>query len=306
MPELALPFFARSAWARRLLVPLIFLAALALFLFRTFPYDALSERITAEARAAGYDISIGELGHAGVLGIRGGDVRLKTLSADVNSAPTEYKLDQLTLKPELLGILLRKPAVGFNVDAYGGNAHGVARMSTDPKTPGLSSLQVTADSIDLKQLPPALVAGVEVLGLLGVQADLSSLQALESSSGTVAFTLKGAALVKGNAMGIPLPKTLLGDLTGSLTVDKGVGKLEKVQLRGGDLDAEVEGTIRMKPLLSLSQADLKVHLKPKESWLEQNPLVKGSMGFLGPKAPDGGYSFTLSGPLSRLTPRPGR
>jgi hypothetical protein len=46
-------------------------------------------------------------------------------------------------------------------------------------------------------------------------------------------------------------------------------------------------------------------LKPKDSWLDANPLVKGSMGFLGPKGTDG-YWVTLSGPLSHLNPRPGK
>ena len=34
-------------------------------------------------------------------------------------------------------------------------------------------------------------------------------------------------------------------------------------------------------------------------------LIKSSMGFLGPKGSDG-YTFSLTGPLSRLQPRPGR
>ena len=305
MAELALPFLARSPWARRLLVPVIFTAALFFFLFATFPYDALSQRIVSEARAAGYDVTIGSLGHSGFLGLVANDVRLKPISADAAGGALELKLDKLTLKPEVLGLFLRRTAVAFNVEAYGGTAHGVARFSNDPKTPGLSALQLTADTFDLKELPPSLLAGLEVIGQIGMQADVTSLQALEASSGTLALNLKGGAIVKGMLMGFPLPKTTLGELTGSLSIDKGVAKLEKVELRGGDVEAEVEGTIRLKPLLMLSQAELKVRLKPKDAWLNATPLLKGSIGFLGPKQGDA-YNATLSGPLSHLTPKVGR
>jgi type II secretion system protein N len=288
-----------------MLAPLLFVASLLFFLFQTFPYETLSQRISSEARTAGYDLTIGALSHAGLLGLSATDVHIKAINADTASGPLELKLEKLVLKPELLGLLLRRTAVAFNVEAYGGNAHGLVRVSNDPKAPGLSALQLSADAFDLKSLPPSLVEGIEMIGQLGIQADVSSLQALEGSAGTISFALKGSALVKGTVMGFPLPKVMLGDLTGSMAIDKGVAKLEKMQLRGGDVDAEFEGTVRLKPLLMASQADLKVHLKPKESWLDANPLVKGSIGFLGPKQGDG-YWVSVTGPLSHLAPRPGK
>ncbi len=302
MAELALPpLLARSPWIRRLLVPVVFSLALFFFLFATFPYDSLGDRIVIEARNAGYELSFATLGHAGFIGLKATDVKLKPIAADPSATPTEIHLDSLTLKPELLGLLLKKPAVAFSVEAYGGAAHGVARFSSDPKAPGLAALTINADSFDLKALPSSFLSGVEVIGQFGMTADVTSLQMLEASGGNVAFSLKGAALVKGTAMGIPLPKATLGELSGSLSLDKGVAKLDNVKLRGGDIEGEVEGTIKMKPLLSLSQADLKLHVNPKDSWLDANPLVKGSMGFLGQKQPDGWHA-TLSGPLSNLRP----
>ena len=164
--------------------------------------------------------------------------------------------------------------------------------------------------VDLKQLPPSLLQELELLGRLGLKADLTSLQHLEAASGSLALALKGAGVIKGTlklgeGMSFPLPKTMLGDVTGSVTIDKGIAKIDKCTVRGGDVEADVDGTIRLTPLLSLSQAELHLRLKPSDKWLDATPLIKSSMGFLGPKGPDG-YVFTLSGPLSRLQPRPGR
>jgi len=304
MAETLAPFLAINPRLRRLLTPVLFIVALIVFLFATFPYDAISQRLVSEAHAAGYDLSIGSLGHAGVFGLTASDVRIKPISPDAAGGPLEIKLDKLTLKPEVLGLLMRRTAVAFNVDAYGGSASGTVRVSSDPKAPGLSALQVNATSFDLKSLPQ-FIDGMELIGQLGLQADVTSLQALEGSGGTVGLSLKGGALLKGAVMGFPLPKVILGDLTGSLNIEKGLAKLDKVALHGGDVEAEVEGTIRLKPLLGVSQADLKVHVRPKESWLDANPLVKGSMGLLGPKQGDG-YWVSLTGPLSHLTPRPGK
>jgi len=305
MAELALPLLARSPWARRLLLPMAFSLALVFFLIATFPYDALALRIVSEAKNAGYDVSIGALSHGGLIGVTATDVHVKPTTPDGATGALELHFDKLTLKPSILGLLLRRTVIGFDVDAYGGSSHGTARVSNDPKAPGLSELTLTAADFDLKQLPSSILSGVEVIGTFSSKVDVQSLQALEASGGTITFGLKGGALVKGSVMGIPLPKTMLGELTGGLVVDRGVARLDKVLLRGGDIDAEVEGSIRLKPLFSLSQAELKVHLKPKDSWLDANPLVKGSMGFLGPKGPDG-YWVTLSGPLTHLNPRPGK
>jgi hypothetical protein len=40
--------------------------------------------------------------------------------------------------------------------------------------------------------------------------------------------------------------------------------------------------------------------------MQQNPVVRSALGFLGPRAGDGSYTVSLSGPLARLQSRPGR
>ena len=65
--------------------------------------------------------------------------------------------------------------------------------------------------------------------------------------------------------------------------------------------------LNLRPLLSLSQADLHLRFRPSERWLDQNAMIKGMMGLIqNARQADGSYVFTFSGPLARLTPRPGR
>jgi hypothetical protein len=92
-----------------------------------------------------------------------------------------------------------------------------------------------------------------------------------------------------------------------VAVEKGVARIEKTQARGGDIDADVDGNISLRPLLSLSQADLHVRFRPGDKWLDQNALIKGAMGMLQPgKQGDGSYLYSFSGPLSNMSRRPGR
>ena len=111
----------------------------------------------------------------------------------------------------------------------------------------------------------------------------------------------------GNVRGFSLPRAALGDLDVSVTIDKGVARLDRTQARGGDLDSEADGTVRLRALLALSQADLHVSLRPSDRWLNENAFIKGALGLVqNARQPDGSYVFSFSGPLSRLNSRPGR
>jgi hypothetical protein len=92
-----------------------------------------------------------------------------------------------------------------------------------------------------------------------------------------------------------------------VVVEKGVARLEKTAARGGDIDADVDGSLSLRPLLSLSQADLHLRFRPADRWLDANAPIKGMMGLIqNARQADGSYLFSFTGPLSRMQPRPGR
>jgi type II secretion system protein N len=209
------------------------------------------------------------------------------------------------------------------LSGYGGIAKGHLSMSNDPKQPGVSSLRLEARDIDLATLPLKEWSGLDAVGKLQLKADLSALVPPETATGAVTLALDGAGTsggsIKSNPTadtlsgnmsmltGMPIPKVSLGHVEGAVAVEKGVARLEKTQARGGDIDADLDGNVSLRPLFSLSQADLHVRFRPSEKWLDANAMIKGAMGLLqNAKQGDGSYAYSFSGPLSRMTPRPGR
>jgi type II secretion system protein N len=180
-------------------------------------------------------------------------------------------------------------------------------MSNDPKLPGLESLRLDSPDIDLHALPLKDLTGVDANGRATLQVDLSSLQPADTAGGTVSLSGRQVAVNGGAVSGFPVPRTALGDVNGAITIDKGIARIDRAQARGGDVDVEADGTVRLRALLSLSQADLHVRLRPADRWLNDNAMIKSALGLVqNARQPDGSYVFSFSGPLSRMTSRPGR
>src|SRR2546428_557458 len=299
-------FLARHPLLRRLLLPAAGLIAFALFLVLTFPYDVLARRIEIEAQRAGAELSIGSVGAGGLASVRARDVRVRL--APAGSVPwPELRFDRAVFSPDVLAMLFRRTSFGFSVQGYVGTPTGHIALSKDPRLPGVSSLRLDAVDLDLAALPLREMAGVSVAGKLRVKAELPALLPVETAQGAVTIALDGAALMGGVVMGLSLPRTTFGRIDGSVAVEKGDARIDKTAARGGDLEADVDGNVTLRPLLSLSQADLHVRFRAAGHWLDENSVIKGMMGLIqNARQGDGSYVFTFTGPLSRLQPRPGR
>ncbi|HEY5676564.1 MAG TPA: type II secretion system protein GspN [Myxococcales bacterium] len=304
-PDLA--FFGRHPRMRRLLVPAGGVLAFGLFLVLTFPYDVLARRIEVEAKSAGADLTIGSMGGSGLVGVRARDVRLRMSSAPGAEPAPELRFERADIRPDLLALILRRTSFGFALAAYGGTARGHLALSNDPRNPGVSSFRIDARDVDVSRLPLREWGGLAAVGKLQLNADLPSLLPAANANGSLSLSLDGGAVTGGTVMGFALPRTALGHVEGSVAVEKGTARVEKTSARGGDIDADVDGNINLRPLLSLSQADLHVRFHPSDRWLNENPAIRGMMGFMqNARQGDGSYLFTFTGPLSRMQPRPGR
>jgi type II secretion system protein N len=302
-----LTFLTRHPLVRRMLLPAIFLLGFLLFVVVTFPYDTLARRLEIEAQREGAELTIGRLGPSGLLGLRARDVKLRLPAAPGSDALPELHFERADLSPDLFSFLSRKTGFGFRLNGYGGTARGHAALSNDPKLPGLLSFHLDAADLDLHALPLKELSGLETSGKLTLKVDLPALQPAELASGSMTLSLKGGGVTGGSLQGFPIPKVSLGDLEGNVVVEKGMAKVEKAAARGGDVDADVDGTVKLRPLLSLSQADLHVRFHLSDKWLNENSMIKGAIGLIqNARQGDGSYVFSFSGPLSRMTPRPGR
>jgi type II secretion system protein N len=304
MPDLA--FLARHPVLRKLLLPAAALIAFGLFLVFTFPYDVLARRLEVEAQRSGAELTIGSLGPAGIAGLRARDVKLRLPAAPGETIP-ELRLDRADLSPDLLALLVRRTSFGFALQGYGGSASGHAALSNDPRQPGLTSLRIDARDVDLHALPLKELAGVEASGKLQLKIDLPTLLPVEDAAGSVSVALDGGGVAGGSVQGFPVPRTSLGKVEGGATVEKGLAHVDKTTARGGDVEGDVDGNVNLRPLLALSQADLHVHFRFSDRWLNENAMIKGAIGLIqNARQADGSYIFTFSGPLARMTPRPGR
>ena len=301
-----LAIFARYPVLRRLLLPAGGFLAFLLFLVFTFPYDVLARRIEIEAQRAGAELTLGSVGAGGLASVRARDVRVRILPA--GSAPwPELRFDRAVVSPDLFAMLLRRTSFGFSVNGYGGTARGHVALSNDPRQPGVSSFRLDASDVDLAALPLREMAGVSASGKLRMKADLPALPPVEVARGALTLSLDDGTVTGGAVMGFAIPRTAVGRLDGSVSVEKGIARVEKTGTRGGDVEADMDGNVNLRPLLSLSQADLHLRFRPGDRWLNENAAIKGMMGLIqNARQGDGSYVFTFTGPLSRLQARPGR
>jgi type II secretion system protein N len=304
VPELS--YLAKHPLLRRLLVPVVAVLFFVLFVIVTFPYDTLARRLEAEAQREGAELSIGSLGPAGLASFKAREVRMRLPASPGAENSPEVKLDAATLSPDVFALLLRRTSFGFSLQGYGGAAKGHLALSNDPRVPGLTSLRLDAHDIDLSTLPAKELGGIEAAGKLQLKLDLSSMQPVATSEGTVQLSATSVVL-SGSLLGMTLPKTMLGKIDASATVEKGVAKIDKATARGGDVEVEADGNVALRPLFSLSQADLHVRFRPTEAWLTTNPMLRGMMGLIAnAKQPDGSYLYSMNGAVAHLQPRPGR
>jgi len=300
-------FPTRYPKARRLLLPVGGVLAFLLFLVVTFPYDELARRIEIEAQRAGAEVIIGSAGAGGFASVRMRDVRVRLTSPPGAPAWPELRFERAKVSPDLFALLFRRTSFGFSLDGYGGSASGHVALSSDPRTPGVSSFRLDASDLDLATFPLREMTGVGGAGKLRVKADLPALLPVETARGSLTVALEGGALTGGTVMGFALPRTTLGRFDGALALDKGIARIDKTTARGGDIEIDVDGNINLRPLLSLSQADLHVRFRPSDRWLNENAMLKGMLGLIqNARQGDGSYLYTFTGPLSRMTPRPGR
>ncbi len=302
-----LAIFARYPLLRRLLLPAGGVLAFLLFLVVTFPYDILARRIEIEAQRAGAEITLGSVGAGGLASVRARDVRVRIVPASGSAPWPELRFDRAVVSPDIFAMLLRRTSFGFSVKGYGGTVQGHVALSNDPRQPGVSSFRLDASDVDLAALPLREMAGVSASGKLRMKADLPALLPVEVAHGALTLSLDDGTVTGGAVMGLGIPRTAVGRVDGSVSVEKGIARVEKTAARGGDVEADVDGNVNLRPLLSLSQADLHLRFRPADRWLNENAAIKGMMGLIqNARQGDGSYVFTFTGPLSRLQARPGR
>jgi type II secretion system protein N len=284
---------------------LVFLVAFYVF----FPYHRVKDQVVAMAAQQNVDVEIGSAGPIFGVGIAFHDILVANRPTD-GSRPTRLRIDDARVSISPFARLMGEEAYSLSAGALGGDTDVDWEASK-----ARSRLVVKTQEVSMSEIPGVKEAiNLPLGGKLGLNIDLTMPgQKAGAAEGTIRWTCgacvigdgKSKLKVAGNPMlaeGLSLPKLKLGDFTGRITFDKGVGKLQGVQAKSSDGELYIEGEVRLADPLPYSQVDLYIRFKLSDALLKSSDKLQlilqliESMG----KRPDGFYGLRLQGPISRL------
>jgi type II secretion system protein N len=305
---------------RILLYVLFGFFALSVSFVLTFPFDVLGRFMENEVAKdiPGAALTVNRIGVSFPIGLYLGDVLFEGPTADTDNEP-RVTVAAVRVHPAWSKLLTLKPGLSFSVNALGGNVSGLAWMGG-----GAQHLDITAKGVQLSdQGQLEKLTGLQIEGTVSGKLSMAIGAPTSSSSsglkgqpapagpptitdGTLVATIDDARIRGGKVMGFSVPDTNLGSPEVEINVTKGEAKIEKLRTKGGDVEANVTGSIsvRANPAQSLVHGQVKI--RPSDDWLQRNPLIKGALSVAGSfKKSDGSIELPLNGPITRPLSLPG-
>lgn len=266
------------------------IVALVLTFFLTFPYEALKERVRAEAEKRGYGVRIGSMG-PGFMAVSAKGVQLSK-KTDTDPPPESLTIDSVTVGPSLF-----PPGVSVKVKALGGT------VATSVGFLGTTRVKVDVDELDLAKGNVKGFTGIDFAGSIDAHVELSipgpagGEPDLDQSSGTVALETKGLTINGGNvSMVIPqfgpeptpldLPKIVVGDVVGKLKIEKGMATVDDFKSKSPDIELGLAGTVKLGKKLEYSESNLEVRFKPDPEFQKRLGLIGAAFSAVPPDPKD--------------------
>jgi type II secretion system protein N len=303
------------------------LVALVLCLFLTFPFDALRARVATEAARQGYAVRIGSL-RPGFFAVTARDVQISQppggLSPEAFAALTSeddsatammgaavlgepLMLDSVSVRPSLF-----PPGVSFTADAMGGTIQGSVGGLKDV------SVKMVARGLQVNQGNLPAFSGLDMEGTVGANVLLTVPRGtgkdaepdLAAADGEIALDTSGL-VIKGGKVAIPLspgsppipmdmPRIALGQVTGRMDIQKGLGTVRELRLKSEDLEAQAEGTLKLGKRLAYSEPALDLRLKADPAFTKRLGLLGAGLSMMAPDPKDASYrAGRLTGFLNR-------
>jgi type II secretion system protein N len=292
------------------------LFALLFCLYLTFPYDAVKQRVTAAATAAGLSLTIDSLG-PGLFGVTARNLRVnkvltpeqQRLATETGTPePTPLEIDSVAVRPALI-----PPGLAFRAKALGGTVSGSVGAL------GATRVSVTADGLDFSKGNLKGFTGLDLAG----QGELSFNLSVPSSGGSGKaaaepdlgqangalelsvenLTVNGGNLtvpMYGQPTPVALPKVQLGNVEGKLKFEKGLGTLENLGTKSPDLELAAVGTLKLAKRLDYSEPAIDVRLKLDADFLKRLGMIGSAASMLPADPKDPGWrAFKVRGFLGR-------
>ncbi len=282
----------------------------AIVFYVSLPYGRFKDLLASKVAGMGYDM---EAKHAGPS--LGGGMTLREVTlvspASGTEKPTRILIDKATLSWSFLSYLFGTNAYSVSAKVFGGDLDVKAKVGKSDTT-----VRTRADEIDLAEIPWVKSAiNLPLAGKLDLKMDVEMpKQRPSETKGTLAWTCTACAVGDGKAKltiasnpllaeGLGLPKIRLGDFSGKVVMDKGVGRLQNIQLKSQDLEVSVEGEIHLAQPLAASHVDLYVRFKLSDSLLRSSEKLRTIMDLTAQmgKRPDGFIGFRATGTFRNMS-----
>jgi type II secretion system protein N len=293
-----------KGWHRNLALGLFGFLCFVFFLALTFPVDAARMRLQAEAERAGLVLRMDSLS-SGLFGVTANRVRISR-AADSDAVP--LLVDQLSLRPTVF-----PPGLALRAGLLGGTATGSFPNSGQ-------SIRLKLNGIDLSRANLKALSGVDAEGKIDGELSLEMPVVrgeADLSQATGVLRLNGTDLtVRGGTMTVPLfgtptpvdlPRTALGTLEGEVSFEKGAGTVQRLHIKGQDVELLTSGTVKLARRPEYVELALGLRLRPDADFLKRLGVIGAGFNVLPQDGELPGFrDARVSGYLGKPVFNPGR
>jgi type II secretion system protein N len=235
------------------------------------------------------------------------------------SPPQYLEAKEVYVSASALALLTGAREASFGAEALDGDIAGWARDSTAGQR-----LELQLDGVNPGSIPQLeATIGLPLAGSLSGQISVDIPEGnLSKAEGTVDLSAEDLVLGDGKAKiknTIALPELHMGAFVLKAQIGGGRLKIDECTSQGRDLELALTGSLRLRPKLENSVADLELKFSFAEKYRTQSDMTKALFGQPDSKIPglfdtatsshltkneDGSYGTRLTGTLARLAPRP--
>ena len=286
------------------------LCVFAIVFYVSLPYARFKDFLASKAAGFGYEMEAKHAGPSLGLGMTLKEVSLVSQPSG-GGKPTRILIDKAKLGISFLSYLLGTKSYSVSAHVFAGDVDVKVKMGKNDST-----VQTHAAEIDLAEIPWVKNAiNLPLSGKFDGKLELGlPKQRLSEAKGTLTWACAACALGDGKAKlviasnpmlaeGLGLPKIRLGDFSGKVVIDKGVGRLQNVQFKSQDIEATVEGEIHLAQPIATSHFDLYVRFKLSDSLLRSSEKLRTIMDLTAQmgKRPDGFIGFRAAGSFQNMS-----
>lgn len=297
------PLPVLEGWRKRAAYGAFFALAFLFALQRTFPADAVKERLILEAAAQGWQVHMNDIAPSGFAGVRMREVTLE--SRDGTRIPLDEARASLRLWPLLMG----RRSLAFDLRLFQGRLEGVVEEGRDTQR-----LALRGEGLDLATAVPVRQAmGLDITGVLRADVDVTlDPRNQQKTTGHVELsveraTLAGQVSIPGMSGALTIPRASLGTVTGRAIVRAGKAEFEKLEARGEDVELTGEQLYFMvQPRLEFAPLFGRARVKIAEPFWRKAPALRplAEAALASARRPDGSWQFQVYGSLGHPMAKP--